>query len=147
MSLNLSALPVVYSPRGGFVIDYMLGERTAYSRQTLAEVSAQYPDATVASQDDAMAAIENGRKTPARRVTVARFEELRDCLPPCRWHHVGGAEVFHVSERITGNVVTWAARVSDAECYTFDDSATLTDAELRARIDAGRMLPPLATND
>lgn len=36
-----------------------------------------------------------------------------EVLPPCRWHTRRGVELFHISERISHDLVNWHARVGD----------------------------------
>lgn len=33
-----------------------------------------------------------------------------EVLPPCRWHSVSDFSVFHISERLTGDLVCWHAK-------------------------------------
>lgn len=43
-----------------------------------------------------------------------RFWYLLEVLPPCKWRRMaGGCESFHVSERLSGNVVTWCVRIGE----------------------------------
>lgn len=36
-----------------------------------------------------------------------------EVLPPCRWHTCKGVELFHISERVTLDLVSWHAKVLD----------------------------------
>jgi hypothetical protein len=40
-----------------------------------------------------------------------------ECLPPCKHHHVGDYEIFHVSERITYSIVTWCVKIG-LRCFS-----------------------------
>ncbi|MDR9393973.1 MAG: hypothetical protein RI571_06550 [Roseovarius sp.] len=51
-----------------------------------------------------------GRITVPEEETEAEFWDALEVLPPCRWHTRGGVELFHISERITGNLVDWHAQ-------------------------------------
>lgn len=68
-------------------------------------------------------------KTEPVEITEERFDEMLEVLPPCRWGTVRGIEMFHVSERLTGNLVSWFARVG-GRFFEFTDDASLS-AETR----------------
>ena len=72
---------------------------------------------------------EQGRTTLPSRIDEDKFFEYLNVLPPCRWEHIAGFEVFHVSERITGNLVSWYAKRRDL-CVTWDASCSLSRKEL-----------------
>lgn len=74
-------------------------------------------------------------KMPPKVVTVERFEYMLNVLPPSKWYRGGYVEFFHVCERLSGDIVSWFARVgmhSSAVYYEFQDEATLTKAEVCA---------------
>lgn len=60
-----------------------------------------------------------------------QFWYFLEVLPPCRWHDHKGVELFHVSERLTGDLVQWCARIGDAH-YGFIDRAGRASDELVA---------------
>lgn len=51
--------------------------------------------------------------TPPAPITAERWDDMLNVLPPARWHHCYGVELFHVIERITGDLVTWYAKIGD----------------------------------
>jgi hypothetical protein len=65
-------------------------------------------------------------------ITEDRFVYMLDILPPCRWMRGDHVEWFHISERLSGNLVEWFVRVGDAH-YSFVDEATLTSQQVRAK--------------
>jgi hypothetical protein len=70
-----------------------------------------------------------GPKAP-QEITAERFTDMLNVLPPCRWHGVGElVESFHVSERLSGNVVSWFLRLGE-RYFQIDADATLTREEL-----------------
>lgn len=75
---------------------------------------------------------ENSLVTQPKVITSERYYDMLEVLPPCRWHNAGGLEVFHVSERITGNLVSWFAR-NGSDYWEFDDLATMTDDQIKAK--------------
>ncbi len=58
-----------------------------------------------------------------------------ECLPPSRWSVINGVELFHVSERIRGDLVSWHARIGD-QFWTLTDQATRAPEELAAIVAA-----------
>ena len=56
-------------------------------------------------------------------ITKERFWEMLEILPPCRWSKHRAMEMFHVSERLTHNLVSWFARLGDRyfECVDRDN--------------------------
>ena len=70
---------------------------------------------------------------PAVRITAEAFNDALNVLPPCRWNRGDYSEWFHVSERLTGDLVNWYVRSGD-RYYTFVDSAHLPSGQLLERI-------------
>lgn len=110
-------------------------ERVAYrGGQTLAEYLAEKPDYIVMTEsefDERLAAHYESQKTIPQECTEEHFFEMLEVLPPCRWHTVAGVNCFHVSERLTGNLVNWFAR-RDGRYFEFTQDASITEAELTA---------------
>jgi len=52
--------------------------------------------------------------------TYAQFDEALNCLPPYKWRVVRGVELFHLSERLSHNLVTWHAKLGN-RYFTFTD--------------------------
>jgi hypothetical protein len=64
----------------------------------------------------------DGLVTDPRQITEEEWWDALNVLPPCRWRTVGGVELFHISERVTHDLVSWYARVGD-RYVTFNDRA------------------------
>lgn len=62
-------------------------------------------------------------------IDEVRFDEMLNVLPPCRWQRGDHLEWFHMSERLSGNIVTWFGRVG-RRYFEMQDEATLTRNEL-----------------
>ena len=60
--------------------------------------------------------------TDPKEETEREFWWALECLPPCRWGRVKGVEMFHVSERLEGNIVSWHAQLG-GRFATCNDSA------------------------
>lgn len=71
--------------------------------------------------------------TEAKEVDQQRYNHLLDVLPPCRWHRSSIGDIFHVSERITGNLVTWCGSLR-GKFYEFVDFADADMDHLREKI-------------
>ena len=59
--------------------------------------------------DVLIAAHEDTLKCAPVKISKARYWEMLEILPPCRWTMAGMWEIFHISERLTGNLVSWFA--------------------------------------
>lgn len=70
-------------------------------------------------------------KMPPKVVDEARFFAMLEVLPPGRWYRGGHMEWFHVIERLSGNIVSWFARVGTVY-LEFQDEADLPKEDIRA---------------
>lgn len=66
-------------------------------------------------------------------ITEERYQEALECLPPSRWHGVAGVSVFHICERITGNLVQWYG-LSKGRACTWTDYANINDSQIAAKL-------------
>ena len=74
-----------------------------------------------AEQLDAMTDAYNATLiTDPEPITEAQFWDALEVLPPCRWGKVRGVELFHVSERITGDLVNWYACLNGRHWHFVD---------------------------
>lgn len=67
--------------------------------------------------------------TDPKVIDKARYNDMLETLPPMRWAQYGAWSMFHMSERLTGNLVSWFAKCGD-QYFEFDDQADLTRAQL-----------------
>lgn len=67
--------------------------------------------------------------TQPERITVDRYNEKLEVLPPCRWENYGGISAFHVSERMTSDIVSWYAKSGD-KCVEFYALSTISAATI-----------------
>ena len=70
---------------------------------------------------------------PAKQVDEQRYWHMLDVLPPCRWYTGGLFEYFHISERLTYNLVTYICR-NDDEYFEFIDFDNKSHKSLIERI-------------
>ncbi len=57
------------------------------------------------------------------------YNDMLEVLPPCRWHNSNGKTFFHVSERLTGNLVAWYCK-SGNDHFSFTHNANISTAKL-----------------
>lgn len=76
---------------------------------------------------------ENALVTKPEPISKEQFWYFLECLPPCRWHHERGVELFHVSERLTGDLVQWCAQIG-GNYYGWTDQARRSSKELSALV-------------
>lgn len=91
-----------------------------------------------AEYDKLTADFEQSLVTMPKVIDSERFNDMLEVLPPCRWHNCGGYEVFHVSERLTGDLVSWFAHTGD-HYFEFTDTCRATDDHLRAKLNLVRL--------
>lgn len=81
--------------------------------------------------------------TKPKSVEEERFYWLLEVLPPQRWGTRSGVEMFHMSERLDGNIVTWACKYRD--CYfEFADRDNLPAVEIASKVEAAYTLLKIA---
>ena len=74
--------------------------------------------------------------------TPEAFDYALCVLPPCRWQRVRGVEIFHLSERLTHDLVHWHAKLN-GRCYTFTDRETLAPETVATKVaEAAHLLEP-----
>jgi hypothetical protein len=78
---------------------------------------------------------EAGLITDPSPITEDDWHDALNCLPPSRWGHSRGVELFHISERITGDLVDWFAQVG-GQYFRFVDLCNRDPAELAAKVAA-----------
>ena len=64
----------------------------------------------------------NSLVTEPKEITEDEFFDALECMPPSKWGRVNGVELFHICERITGDMVSWFAKVN-GQCFSFVDHA------------------------
>lgn len=99
--------------------------RGRYSRLNLEEMQAKFGDVSIVENTVAVEYDRKRRMTEVREITEERFWEMLEVLPPCKWTRRTDAEAFHISERITHDIVDWFVRIGD-KFYNFADSDTIS---------------------
>lgn len=88
-----------------------------------------------AELEQMLADYEAGCVTEPEEETEEQWWYALEVLPPCRWGHTAGVELFHVSERLFGDLVHWHAAYR-GRWWTFVDQARRDPAELAAKVKA-----------
>ena len=83
--------------------------------------------------DECLERHNNSLKTKPKECSKSHYWDMLECLPPERWHKVGGASVFHISERETQDLVQWLIELND-KYYSFIEEATISDEDLAVLI-------------
>ena len=71
--------------------------------------------------------------TEPHEQTEEEFWYSLEVLPPCKWRTVNGVELFHVSERLTGDLVNWNAQYK-GRFWSFTDREGRDMAELADKV-------------
>ncbi len=123
-----------------WVIDFVKPNgRTQLNDNTLEEVREEYnnQDIHIYTYAEYQREIEKLEKLdyldpPAEIIDEERYEDQLGVLPPCRWHAYSGVQFFHISERITGNIVSWYAKCGN-EFKHFYGQANMSDEDLLSK--------------
>ena len=126
-------MQVFFSPSAQYcsAIDVVNPEtgRGVYSGKTLEEFIFEYADISIVDDEVAVQHDRQRRITEPREISQEDWYYLLEVLPPCKWVRHSSAESFHISERITHDIVTWAARIAD-KFYRFDDTCRLSHEDV-----------------
>ncbi|NCA91228.1 MAG: hypothetical protein EOM92_20715 [Gammaproteobacteria bacterium] len=106
--------------------------------QYAAELGAPLRIIDAAELDALIAEFEAGMVTSPSEITEEAFHEALNVLPPSRWGHCMGVELFHVSENISGSLVNWYGALN-GRYWAFVDLCTADPEDLARRVaEAGR---------
>lgn len=75
---------------------------------------------------------EQSQVTAPKSITAEYYNGMLEVLPPCRWSTYGIFSAFHVSERISGNLVDWYGKCGDKH-FTFVDMANLASEQVATK--------------
>lgn len=129
-------MQVFFSPSAQYcsAIDLVRDGRGAYSGKTLDDFKAAYPDIEIVDEDVSIQHDRNRAITAPREIAEDEYTDLLECLPPRKWGRGEfGGSAFHISERITYDIVTWCVKLGDQH-YRFDDTAKLTTTQAVQRV-------------
>ena len=68
-------------------------------------------------------------KTEPQAETSEEYWDALECMPPSRFQHTDGVELFHICEHLTGNLVNWHAKIGDKH-FQFNDAANANSVYL-----------------
>lgn len=124
-------------PSGIRTIDYVRDGRGLYSGKTAAELAQQYGgEVTEMTEDDAHELNRRSFQSEPVQITAADWDWLFECLPPARYRELPGrVSIFHVIERVYGDIVTWCVR-RGAEHWKLNAPEATPHAEILARLPA-----------
>ena len=108
-------------------------ERVQYhDGKTLEAYLFEYPLRKVITGEELDALLEShyaSLVTAPAPISEDQYNEWLECLPPCRWRSYGPYTAFHISERLTGNLVQWCVKHGQ-NYYGFTDSASMSEQSL-----------------
>ncbi len=116
-----------YQPSTKTVIDLVRANGLSMHGQlTLAQLQAQEgSDVVVMDTDAAIQQIRESHIKSPVEISEDRFDHMLGILPPQGWVRYKTEESFHVSERITGNIVMIFVRIG-SRYFEMHDEATLS---------------------
>ncbi|WP_373510392.1 hypothetical protein [Thiocapsa sp.] len=101
--------------------------------QYAAELGAPLRTIDGAELDGLVAAFEAGQITEPAEITEDAFHEALNVLPPSRWGHCMGVELFHICKHLTGDLVNWYAHL-DGRYWAFVDLCTAPGEDLAGKV-------------
>lgn len=77
---------------------------------------------------------------PPKEITEEHYQDMLECLPPCKFHRPrSGWMVFHVSERLSENIVSWFVQVGN-RFFELQNEDSLTGAQVVELVAASGLL-------
>lgn len=123
---------VVYCTRTNRIIDFVTGYGNAGT--ALSTLDKDYgPDLVVLPFADANRRYEDGFRAPPVAITIERYWEMLEILPPVGFVNTGMEESFKMSERTAGNITAIFARVGD-RYFELADSLFMKHADIIAAV-------------
>lgn len=134
-------MKVFYSATAG-AIDYVNPEtgNGMYSGETPEQILARHPDIVVVEEHECRALIEAKYTKPPVEITKEAWWDYLECMPPSKWKHFAGVEMFHLCEYLTQSIVMWCVRMGD-RYFRMDATDKLTPAEVAAKVVPYALLP------
>lgn len=116
-----------FQPSTNTVIDLVRANGLSmYGERTLAQLQEEEgSDVMVMDMEAAIQQINASHTKPPFEISEDRFDDMLGILPPQKWVRYKTEESFHVSERITGNIVMIFVRIG-GRYFEMHDEATLT---------------------
>lgn len=113
------------------------------NKETVKRYQKEYPAAQILPWSEAeKAMIEAGEKQyseePSKLVNQERWDEMLGILPPARYGSYEGVKAFHLSERLTADVVMWLCHAVENgldKYVEFNASEFLTASEIRKKFE------------
>lgn len=126
---------IFFSKSKNNVIDECIDGIGRYSKKTLEQLQADYPDIELMSIDEAIKIMDDANRTPATKTTSEQYWYALEVLPPQNWKHFpnGEGDYFQMSEYWSGDITTYYANYK-GEYYTFMDNAWMTPSQVLEKI-------------
>lgn len=99
-----------------------------YGGKTREQLTEQYGEIVIINTEEAYRLHCESFKRPPVEITEERFMEMLEILPPGKWVRYSEEESFHVTERISGNIVSIFVRIGD-RFFEMQDEVTLSHAD------------------
>jgi hypothetical protein len=117
--------PVYYVPGRPGIIDTTILQGDVYvgcfSKETLPQIAKRYPGAALGELGPVSEQSENYYRSPPVEITLERYIEMLEVLPPVDWVQIGDADSFKLSEHTSGNITAIFCRIG-ARCFALSDS-------------------------
>lgn len=152
MSSQNETRTVLYINGESYIQDEIKNGRLCCTGETVEEYKAKLsPEraarAVVLTWDEVMPRIQAAEDAryikPWAEITLERWDDLLNVLPPEKWQTVQGVNLFRLMERTAGNITLHVARLGD-RCFAAERRTTSDYAALAAEVAEAAKAAPLA---
>ncbi|END5685606.1 DUF1419 domain-containing protein [Salmonella enterica] len=109
-----------------------------YSKKSLSDFQSEYPNIVILTGEEMSTKIYEAAKKPVSEISINRYTDMLEVLPPLRWVSSNGNTTFMLSERFTNNITDIYAKIQVGydkyRYFTFRDEDTLTHHQIVEKV-------------
>lgn len=109
-----------------------------YSKKSLTDFQNEYPNIVILTGEEMSTRIYEAAKKPVSEISINRYTDMLEVLPPLRWVSSSGNTTFMLSERFTNNITDIYAKIQVGDdkyrYFTFRDEDTLTHRQIVEKV-------------
>ncbi len=109
-----------------------------YSKTTLTEYQNEFPNIKILTWEEVALEVHQAAVKPVTEISLNRYTEMLEVLPPLRWVSSNENTTFMLSERFTDNITDMFAQIHTGEgkfrYFTLRDVDTLTHRQIVEKV-------------
>ncbi|MCI0230694.1 UNVERIFIED_ASMBLY: DUF1419 domain-containing protein [Cronobacter sakazakii] len=109
-----------------------------YSKISFSDFQSEYPNIVILTGEEMSTKIYEAAKKPVSEISINRYTDMLEVLPPLRWVSSSGNTTFMLSERFTNNITDIFAKIQVGDdkyrYFTFCDEDTLTHCQIVEKV-------------